>query len=148
MPKHVWPIIGAAGIIFGLLVAFTPFHLVPVCTETMQTTMGMQVPMRCYHTGRAEVILGSLTVVVGAVVLLVGQAAARKTAGAMLGLLGLGVIALPSKWGIGMCAKAHMACHATAPVLYGWGGLLLLAGVVALAVPLEAKRRTPTSENV
>ena len=58
-------IFGAAALILGICVAVVPFYIFPVCEAGM-------MPMRCFWTARAELILGILTGLLGVVSLLRG----------------------------------------------------------------------------
>ncbi|HHY28128.1 MAG TPA: DUF4418 family protein [Desulfitobacterium dehalogenans] len=124
-------IIGGLGVVLGLLIALTPFHLAPVCQRLLELTTGKMVHMRCHYTGQGEVFLGIIIVLVSLIYLFNKTIFAQKSLGGVLMILGLGVIILPTNLGIGVCMNP-MECHTTAKVLYVLGGLTIIDGLVAV----------------
>lgn len=87
--------------------------------------------MRCHYTGQAEVLLGIAITIISLFILFNKNLPVRKSLGGVLVVLGIVVILLPTNLGIGVCMMP-MACHTTAKLLYAWGGLLIIDGLLAL----------------
>lgn len=117
----------------GLLTILTPFNLAPVCQRLLELKTGNMVHMRCHYTGIAEVFVGIIVLVTAMLLLLARERVTRRSLGKLLAVLGLVIIILPTKYGIGVCLKP-MECHTTAKVLFLLGSILLLDG---LALHLE-----------
>jgi len=96
--------------------------------------------MTCYWTGQAEVIMGLLVMAGSLLMLLLNREGGKRALGVMLGILGVAIIIIPSKLGIGICGNSHMACHTTAKFLYIWAAGLIILGIVALFKSEENKR--------
>lgn len=88
-------------------------------------TSGKLVPMKCNYMGVSEVFLGLLVAFTGLFILLAKSG--QRSLLLILGLLGLTVILMPTSIGIGICAKAGMACHTTK-------AFLTIMGIATLAV--------------
>ncbi|MEW6622164.1 MAG: DUF4418 family protein [Bacillota bacterium] len=121
---------GIVGMLIGILIIFTPFHLAPVCQGLLELTNGKMVPMRCHYTGQAEVYLGILIVFTALLLFLSKSYAVKKSLALILVALGIVVILLPTKLGIGVC-MSPMECHTTAKFLYTLGALLIINGLAA-----------------
>ncbi len=122
----------AAGllVLLGLFVAIAPWTIAPVCEQDgmyAKLANGKQLPMPCGWTARAEIGVGSLLVVAGAL-LSTGKTAEGRRMNGFFGLaLGALVILFPA-YITGMCALQDHPCNLlTRPVL-------LVAGVVTLIV--------------
>jgi hypothetical protein len=60
--------IGALLVFLGIVIILTPWIIFPVCEvqgSFMQTASGMEVPMTCGWTARAETGVGALVVLAG-----------------------------------------------------------------------------------
>lgn len=132
MKTNMQKITGILGALIGVITVLTPFHLAPVCSGLLELKTGKMVHMRCHYTGQAEVFIGVIIIVTSALLLLAANSGTKKSLGKVLAVLGIVVILLPTKYGIGVCLSP-MECHATAKVLYLLGGLLVLDGLVVHA---------------
>lgn len=140
MSRKIAKIMGAVGVALGLLIALTPFQLAPVCQKLLELKTGKMVHMRCHYTGQAEVFLGVTIAIISLMYLFSKFSNVQKYLGAVLAVLGIVVIFLPTNFGIGVC-MSPMECHTTAKVLYVLGGLLVIDGLMAFfqkETPLEA----------
>jgi len=117
-------------LLIGILVILTPWYIFPVCEhygDYVVTQSGMQLPMTCGWTARAEGGLGALLIVAGAMVLARNTKETRQAAGLFSIALGALVILTPTVL-IGMCKAADHPCRVlTLP------GLALL-GIAAIVV--------------
>ncbi|AGA67720.1 hypothetical protein Desdi_0160 [Desulfitobacterium dichloroeliminans LMG P-21439] len=135
-------VIGGSGVVLGILIALTPFQLVPVCQRLLELTSGKMVHMRCHYTGQAEIFLGILITLVSLIYFFNKSLPAQKSLGGVLVLLGIAVIILPTNLGIGVCMNP-MECHTTAKLLYVLGGLSVVDGLVAIfqdKVPVSSSK--------
>lgn len=126
--QRVWQLIGAAGVVIGALLAFTPFNLAHVCTGALELVNGRMVPMKCNWSGVAEVILGVVVAVNGLLIILASKGNPRYLV-LMLGVLGIAALVTVTDTGIGICMNEQMACHTTKSVINIWGGLLIVLGL-------------------
>jgi uncharacterized membrane protein YczE len=117
-------------VILGILIVISPWTIAPVCdNEGMYAKLanGKNLPMPCGWTARAEIGIGALTILAGAM-LAFSQSAETKR---MIGLFGtaLGILTILFPFYIsGMCALADHPCNLlTKPVL----ALLGVAVIVA-----------------
>ena len=94
----------------------------PVCQAMVKLMNGREMPMKCFFSGQALVLIGALLVVNGAMMLLC--AIAVMSGGGL---------------GIGICANVEMACHATAAWAKLCGGVAFAAGAAAFALGLKAR---------
>ena len=166
--KDRW-IAGIAALVLGLLIAFGPVTLVPVCGAGGHSGMDMQMedacetedcekdpcgtaecesgdcggaPMVCHWTAQAELGAGGLIAVLGALLLLSGKEQVRlglALAGIPAGLL---AILIPNVL-VGVCASPHAACHSlTLPALTVLGVLFtaLAAAYAALLLRRDKNR--------
>lgn len=140
MGQKVWNAIAATGLVLSGLISLTPFKLAPVCTKLLQLSSGMMVPMKCNWSGRAEVIMGIVVMAASLLIFLMKKEGGKKALGIMLGILGIAILTIPTKLGIGICANPHMACHTTAKFLDLWGAGLIILGAVALFTSQEQEK--------
>ncbi len=117
-------------IIVGFLLVVGPWTFAPVCEVNgmyAQLASGKTLPMPCGWTARAEVGIGALTILAGALLVFSKSAETKRIIG-LFGL-GLGVLAILFPLYItGMCGMASHPCNlVTKPVL-------VILGVVAIAV--------------
>lgn len=131
-------------IVLGILLVVSPWTIAPVCeVDGMYAKLanGKNFPMPCGWTARAEIGVGALTILAGALLAFAQSAEAKR----MIGLFGvaLGVIAILFPLYItGMCALPDHPCNLlTKPVL-----VLLGVAVIALScwVIYDAQKNMPS----
>jgi hypothetical protein len=93
--------------ILGALIILTPNWILPVCEGLLELANGRQVPMRCFWTARAEMILGGLAVLAGLLLAFTRSAEARRRLNLQAAFLGLAVILTPL-YIIPTCANPDM----------------------------------------
>jgi hypothetical protein len=121
---------GIAFVVLGLLIAFGPISIFPVCKSG-------DMKMACYYTAQAELWTGLAIVVLGAAYALVKPAKVRIGLSAVLGLAGVLTILFPSAL-TGVCKSVDMACHSlTLPALVILGAAVIL---VAAGSPVAQHR--------
>lgn len=114
---------GIVYLVFGVLLAFGPYSIFPVCKSSMMA-------MRCQDTAKAELVLGILTIAVGVLMLLINHRKFRI--GLNIAAIPIGILAFLFPNSItGVCSKVHMTCRAlTLPVLSLTGiALVVFAGI-------------------
>lgn len=135
---------GILFIILGLLIAFGPITIFPVCDihnekqETMDATkekmameeittnegqennsmsLSMSSPMKCYWTARVELGIGLVIALIGFLILLHSSVAIRLGLTIGAGLNAILALLIPTVL-IGVCQSTRMACHSlTLPAL-------------------------------
>lgn len=120
---------GVAALLCGALVILIPTVIAPVCEARVETKGGMLVPMRCFYVARAEIPIGALLALAGALLFVLGH---RKEAGvaltAIVAALGVVTILVPTAL-IGTCGNPEMECNvATRPALVLLGAATFLLG--------------------
>ncbi len=122
---------GAILIILGILVILTPWILFPVCEVQgmyMKTATGMQQPMKCGWSARAETGMGALIILAGGLLIARGTPETRQAVGIFTIAYGLLVIIFPTVL-IGMCAVAEHPCRQlTLPALEVLGAIVIIVG--------------------
>ncbi len=117
-------------VILGILIILAPTVIFPVCDAEMK--------MRCLYTKQAEIGIGALIAVLGAVTFFLSE---QVRAGISIAIAGIGVleIAIPTVL-IGVCGSDMMACNnATRPLLVVLGVLTILVSVVNSVYLLKIK---------
>jgi len=97
----------------GILVILTPWYIFPVCEHYgnyVVTQTGMQLPMACGWTARAETGLGILLIVTGGILLARNSEETRRATGIFSAAIGVLVILTPTVL-IGMCKAADHPCR-------------------------------------
>ncbi len=126
-------IFGSIVTILGLLLAAGPWYIFKVCGSTM----------KCFWTGRAELGIGGLIIVLGILNIVISSIQIRLGLNLALAFVGL-LSALIPTWLIGVCSMPKMNCHAvTAPALLFISILVILLalGNVYYLFSLGKKRR-------
>ena len=126
--KPYWPAIIL--IVVGILIIIAPWTFAPVCEVSgnyAKLASGASIPMPCGWTARAEIGIGALLVLAGALLCFAKSAETKK----MLSVLGIGLgifaILFPTTI-TKMCAMAEHPCNSvTKPVL-------VLLGLIAIIV--------------
>jgi hypothetical protein len=123
--------IGALLVLLGIVVILTPWIIFPVCEHYgsyMMTQSGMQVPMTCGWTARAESGIGALIAVGGGLLIFRSTPETRQAVGIYTIAMGILVILFPT-FLIGMCKMAEHPCRAlTLPALEILGIIVILVG--------------------
>ena len=116
-------------LVLGILTILVSLVIFPACSSGMELASGSTTPMKCHWSAISSALLGAITTGLGVVCCFLHTRREKVAAGVVLGLLGLGVILIPTVL-IGVCASATMRCHmAMKPALVVCGVLLLLLGV-------------------
>lgn len=105
----------------------------PVCTGMVKLMNGRELPMKCFYSGQALVMLGALLVVNGLMMLASKKLTHGGAVAAAAGLFAIAVVS-DSGIGIGICANVEMACHTTAAWARLCGGAAAAAGAAAFAL--------------
>ncbi len=124
--------IGAFLILLGILIAISSWYITPVCEVEgvyVTTMSGSKLPMACGYTARAEIGIGALIVLSGAVLLARQTWETRQTTGIFVMGLGAVAIALPTVL-TGMCKIADHICRLTTqPMLEILGAIVFIVGL-------------------
>lgn len=132
--EKISKILAAIAAAIGVLVMATPRYILPVCEhygKLMETKMGMKIPMKCSWMAQGELGVGLVILVAGLLLLLSRQAETKKMLNAVLVVLGVIVILLPTTL-IGVCANIEMPCNAAAAALQLLGGLLVVVAALGI----------------
>jgi hypothetical protein len=123
--------IGALLVLLGIVVILTPWIIFPVCEHYgsyVMTQSGMQVPMTCGWTARAESGIGALIAIGGGLLIFRSTPETRQAVGIYTIAMGILVILFPT-FLIGMCKMAEHPCRAlTLPALEILGIIVILVG--------------------
>lgn len=96
-------ILGAIITILGFLLVVGPWYIFKVCGSTM----------KCFWTGRAELGIGILVIILGLLNIAVSSIQVRLGLNLALIFVGLQAALVPT-WLIGVCDMPKMSCHAVA----------------------------------
>lgn len=118
----------------GFLIIIIPNWVLPVCEGLLELANGQQVPMRCFWTARAEMILGGLILIGGVLLTIRSSGETRRRLNQLVTAVGLAVILTPL-YVIPTCTQPDMVCNV------GTKPALLLLGAVTLAIGLYGSRR-------
>ena len=110
----------------------------PVCQAMVKLMNGREMPMKCFFSGQALVLIGALLVVNGAMMLFTKKLTHGGAVAAAAGLCAIAVMS-GGGLGIGICANVEMACHATAAWAKLCGGVASAAGASAFALGPKAR---------
>lgn len=123
--------IGALLVLLGIIVILVPWIIFPVCEMEglyIQTTSGMQFPMPCGWTARADSGVGALIVIAGGLLIARNTPETRQAVGVFSIALGALVILFPTVL-TGMCKIASHPCRTmTLPVLELLGVFVIIIG--------------------
>jgi hypothetical protein len=123
--------IGAFLVLLGTMVILVPWIIFPVCEMGglyVQAVSGMQFPMPCGWTARAESGIGALIVVAGGLLIARNTPETRQAVGVFGIALGALVILFPTLL-TGMCKVASHPCRLTTlPALEILGVLVIIIG--------------------
>ena len=122
----------------GLLIVLTPNWLLPVCEGLLELASGKHVPMRCFWTARAEMVMGGLILLAGLMLAFIRSAEGRRRLSHQIAFLGLATILIPL-FIIPTCDNPDMACNVgTKPALLLLGGITLALGLFGSRLPRPA----------
>jgi hypothetical protein len=123
--------IGALLVLLGIIIILTPWVIFPVCEMHglfVETKTGMQLPMPCGYTARAETGIGALIVVAGALLIARKTPETQQAVGIFSIAAGALVILFPTVL-IGMCRLADHPCRQlTLPALEILGAAVIIIG--------------------
>lgn len=132
-------IIGGLMGVVAIFLILTVKVIAPVCTGTVETVAGKQVPMRCHYASAALLVLGIL-LLVNAVLCIVKKE--KVVCGVMAVIISVFIfLVVGSTLGMGICANPEMACNMTAPFAKLAGGLGILTGVVSVYLGVKDEKR-------
>jgi hypothetical protein len=120
--------LGIVTAVVGLLIILTPVIL-PVCEGLLELVNGKQVPMRCFWTARAEMIIGALVLIAGLTIAFTKSVEARRRLNLQVVFLGVAAILTPL-FIIPTCMNPDMACN------IGTKPALIILGVITLGLGL------------
>jgi hypothetical protein len=117
-------------IVFGILIIIVPQFLLPVCSGTLVTEAGKEVPMKCHWMAQSEILTGLAVAVAGVLSLVIKKAGGRTACGIFAAFGGL--LALLSVTAvIGVCSGPTMACViGTRPAIIILSVLTMLVGAI------------------
>ena len=130
-------LLAAANVAAGALLVGAVYAWAPVCTGMVQTAAGGQLPMRCFYTGHALAMFGTILLVNGAMMLFTKKLLHGGAVAIAVGIFSILVLS-GSGLGIGICMKV-MACHNTAAWAKLCGGLAVAAGAASLAFGMKSR---------
>ena len=123
--------IGAVLVLLGIIVILTPWIIFPVCEMEglyVQAVSGMNFPMPCGWTARAETGIGALIAVAGGLLIARSTPETRQAVGIFAIALGALVVLFPTVL-IGMCKVASHSCRMTTlPALEILGVIVVIIG--------------------
>ena len=122
---------GALLFLLGIIIILTPWIIFPVCEmegSYVVTSTGMQLPMTCGWSARAESGIGALIVVAGGLLIARSTRETRQAVGVFTIAMGALVILFPT-FLIGMCKVATHPCRMTTlPALEILGVIVIIVG--------------------
>ncbi|HPH34588.1 MAG TPA: DUF4418 family protein [Methanoregulaceae archaeon] len=123
--------VGALLVILGIVIILTPWVLFPVCEVEgmyLTTSAGVQMPMKCGWTARAETAMGALIIVMGGLLVARHTPETRQAVGLFNIAAGILVVLFPT-YLIGMCRLADHPCRQlTLPALEVLGVIVIIIG--------------------
>lgn len=109
--------------------------------EKSSMNMGKSMVMTCHWTGRAELGLGIVIAILGALLIIISSAFIRIGLSISLTLNGILTLLIPTYF-IGVCAGVHMSCRSlTLPALIIVSSIVILAGVINTIYLLVTNRK-------
>lgn len=120
---------GIISIVLGVLIAVTPTWILPVCDQLLKLANGKEVPMRCFWTARAEMLIGGLLAFTGILLITAKSSETQQRLSHQIAFLGLAAIATPLIL-IPTCASPDMPCNVgTKPTMIILGSLVIFMGL-------------------
>ncbi|MDO8737330.1 MAG: DUF4418 family protein [Thermoleophilia bacterium] len=139
-------ILGAGVIALGGLIAITPRYILPVCEHygvRMDIGMGNTLPMSCYYTERASLLIGVIIAVIGIAIIIASRPATLRPLALILAGAGAATILIPT-WLFPVCHNADMHCNQGAkPALIVLGIMAMITAVwlgISSAAPEEISK--------
>jgi hypothetical protein len=135
LPKSGRNYLGIPIFAIGVIVAVLP-RWVYFAYEYME---GM--PMRCYATANAEIVVGTAIFLLGALYFF-AQSAKLRLAASLLAIVCAALALLFPTALTGLCGDAHMACHLlTLPALIASSSMIALFSLVGVVLSVRSLRR-------
>ncbi|MBI5870179.1 MAG: DUF4418 family protein [Actinobacteria bacterium] len=139
-------IAGAGVIALGALVAITPRYIFPVCEYygvRMDMGMGKTVPMSCYYTDRASLLIGIIIAVIGIAIIIASRLATLRPLALVLAGAGAAAILVPT-WLFPVCHNADMHCNKGAKPSLIVLGIIAMMTAVWLGISSSSAPESPT----
>jgi hypothetical protein len=133
-----WIFTAVMAAIIALFLILIP-HMFPVCNGMVQTAAGGAVPMKCYWTYQAEMLVSAAALLIALGQFFVKGTEARRLSAIFLIILAIVAILLPQSWVIGVCTKDGMACGITKTWTLGASSLLILLGLYQVFFAAKSK---------
>jgi hypothetical protein len=131
-------------VILAILIGVVPFFF--NCEhdgKALTLADGRQVPMKCYWTARASLVVAILVLALGLLLAFSRQQETRRALALLGAIAGVLVILLPT-WLIGVCQHPGASCNLVMkPALILMGILVIVASVAGLV--LSSRRPEPTA---
>ncbi len=139
MNRNLW--VSIVIVVLGLLIAFIPQYIFPVCEKAIETASGKFVPMKCFWMAKAELGVGGLIVIGGLFLLLVRSPAIKAGINMMIFFAALLALTLPV-FLIGTCPSPKMPCHAgTMPALIIVSGFTMVISLIYSFICLKRMKQ-------
>ncbi len=120
--------------LLGLLIVVTPRYIFPVCEYQGYN------PMRCSHTGIAEMFTGFIVMASSAGMFFSRSSEALRWLSFTIFASGLAVLWIPEA--IGYCRSSSMPCnYGTVPVLRLISGLIILLSLAGFFLSLKREKK-------
>jgi len=112
-------------VVLGILIAVGPWTIFPVCNNGQST-------MICHYTAEAEIIIGSMVVLLAIPLLFIRKPESIMLAG--LGEAGLGIWTILVTTSLfGLCGSQFMECRTVGgPMLMLWGAIVFLISLIII----------------
>lgn len=128
-------ILGILAAVDAILLFLCVKVFAPVCTGTVETAAGKQLPMKCHYTAVVLVFLSILLLVNAVLVFVTKQS---KVCGIMaIAISVFAFVVFSDSMGIGICMKPEMACHTTAPFAKLLAVVQIIIGVIMTVVSFK-----------
>jgi hypothetical protein len=133
-------VVAAILILMGILIAIVP-QFTNCGSEGKEIALpnGKTVPMKCFWTGRSELIPGIILLALGVMMLIARHRESRLLLSIAALVAGIFVILMPT-FIIGTCATPTMVCNTLMkPIVLVLGALAILASIGGLVLSIKEK---------